>query len=540
MVSVDDYSLENKGITLHINKLIPKIYDVCAIDVETDEKDNFVGYALCGDDKNVYYYSNPNKLQKHLDFVGHNIKFDLHFLHKNGIEIALDKVVFDTMLASYYLNPVKVSHGLKTLAKELLNFVYPTYAEMVGKGKTKITLDKQSIEVVANYCGSDAWATMALYRKFTSFGLFNTPQFQTLMNLMKILYQMESQKPSLIDVDYLKSIGQDFQSQVDILQLQINELSGKTLNPNSPKQVAGLLYGDFGIKPILAKKKKLIKGTRDYKFEQGVSTDKQSLLQIKQQHRIIPLILEYRGLSKLLSTYIESTLEIPTMPLIYPNFNQVAIKNNDDDDMMGIRSGRLSSSNPNMQNIPTRSENGKKIRKAFIAHPGYKLICADYSQADLRILTHFSQEPAFLYAYKNNKDLHLETAAKIFNKRIDQVTEIERYRAKTINFGIVYGMQARKLALTLDISIDEAQRTLDIYWQKLPYLQAWIRNVHLSASRKGNIITLDGRRIQIDNINSPNWYQQSQAERRAVSYLIQGSTADVITKGGGVPSSLFP
>lgn len=522
---LENYSLRDIGVTLYTDDLISfslkVIDDPAVIDIETDEKDNFVGLGICQNATEVFYFTklNPRVIEflQAVPLIGHNIKADLHWMKLFGINIEASKIFYDTMLASYVLNPVRESQGLKPLAKELLDFVYPTYREIVGKGKSKVTLDRQPVELVANYCGSDALATFKLYQHF-KFSADEQKVFDLEMEVMRLLYVME-ERGVTVDIPYLKQLNVTFSAEIKELQKKVEAIAGHPINLNSPQQMVAFLYEQLGLTPIYKRTKRKDRKTGKISWIEGPTTDKAALQELEGMHDVIPHVMRFRELSKLNSTYVNGILELPTLPKVHTTFNQVAV-NEEHDDWAGIRTGRLSSSGPNLHSIPTRTETGNMLRKAFvITDPDTVILCFDYSQIEYRLLAHFTKEPVLLQAFRTGKDVHEETG-RMFG--------VERYLGKTLNFAAIYGAQAKKMALTAKITRDKAQELLDQYWSKLPYVKSWISVTKLTAAKRGYVTTLMGRKIPILNIRSGDKLERWKAERQAVNYIIQGSAADII------------
>lgn len=471
-----------------------------AIDVETDEKDRFVGIGICWNRELVYYFTDLGRIKKMLEtasLIGHGYKFDFHMLRKWGINVRKDQMLFDTSIASYVVNPTKESHHLKDLSREILNMAYPTYKEMVGKGRSKLTLDKQDTLRVARYCGCDALATFRLYQHFET--KMTTQQKHLFYNLempiLRLLFQME-EKGITVDVDCLKGLGAKWEEEIETLE------SCFPINVRSPKQVKQWL------------KEKGIDET---------STDKNSL-ERHSDDPAVELLIRHRKVAKL-HGYVKGLLELPTLPKVHTRFSQVS--SNAKGEWFGIRTGRLSSREPNLQNIPTRTEEGNLLRKVFIPEDGKVFIDADYAQIEYRLLAHFSQDSVLLKAFREGKDVHEETA---------KVLGVDRYLGKTLNFAAIYGAHPKKITQTVNTSPDtkvkiteeQAQKFLKTYWQKLPRVQSWIWKVKNECRRSGGVKTILGRWIPIKSINSASPFERWGAERQAVNYTIQGSAADII------------
>ena len=494
------FSLEKRyGVKLHIDRS-----DACfetdaitSIDVETDEKDNFVGMAICQNPNEVFYYSKQDgNWPPFTRIIGHNFKSDLHWLYKWGIEVPVENVHMDTMIMSYVMNPTKESHGLKVIAKELLNLDWPSYRDIVGKGRSKCTLDKQPVELVANYCGMDAIATYCIYQTMLrrigpgALGILRNLE----MPIMRLLFRMERHGLTL-DVPYLNELSTKFKGEIKEYEEELLKIVGKEdFNPRSPKQI---LQACRGLGIVVDK------------------TDKRALTPF-QDHRFVSTLFKHRGVSKLNSTYVSKYLGASSLPKVYPDFSQVSVDESADE-WKGIRTGRLSS---DFHNIPRRSEEGKLLRRLFVATEGMRVICGDYSQIEYRLLAHFSKEPMLLEAYKNGRDVHEDTA-KMFGST-------NRDIGKTLNFAAIYGAHAKKISLTSGLPVDEAQRLLDLYWKNLRRVSSWVQRIHFEARQRKGIRTILGRFIPIPAVTSQNPFERFHAERQAVNYVIQGSAADII------------
>jgi DNA polymerase-1 len=505
------------GARLAINESMANVNAVpVVIDVETDEKDNFVGLAICGDPKTVCYYSDLSLVPSWINevpLIGHNLKFDMKLLKKWGINVSSNRMFFDTCLASYVMNTTKDTHSLKDLAKEYLGYEWPTYKDMVGKGKKKVTLDKQEVGRVAAYCGMDTLATYQLYQYFMR---KMNPQHRRILEYIELpvaraLMDMEL-TGAMIDLPYLSTLDTQFQVKLTELEGKIRDqwfvIKGqdnkedKPFNVNSNRQVAELLEAQGAILPTTEKgNKKVDKIT----LQQWINIPS------------VPLLLEYSKIEKLHSTYTQSLLSKQQEGRIHCDFNQIS-KNEQGADV-GISTNRLSSSNPNLQNIPARSEEGKLIRRAFIAPKNQILIDADYSQIEYRLLAHFSKEPRLIQAFKDGKDVHEETGKAL---------GCSRDIGKTLNFASIYGAQAAKISRTAKVSESDAEQFLNSYWKVLPRVTAWIHRVKFEARAKKGIFTLNRRWIPLPGIMSGNRFERMHWERAAVNYIIQGSAAEVM------------
>lgn len=488
------------GAELFIDPKEYEFNETLVIDIETDERDGFVGIAVSDSPDRVCYFSSLSqqlisKLERSR-IVGHNVKFDCKLLVKWGCNIRPEQILADTMLMSYVINTTKESHGLKDLSKEILKREYPTYKQIVGKGKKKTTLDKQPIEIVSAYCSADVRCTYDLWRYFDS--RLSPLQRRVLENLdlplMRLLFSMEL-KGIRVDREYLQLLEAKYKGIIETCERRLIEKGLE--NPRSPKQVKEWLWNN-GVKVE--------------------NTDKRTL-QEHAEHEAVTSLLAYRELFKLQSTYIGPLLELSVADSrIYTNFNQVTYEQSDDQ-WKGIRTGRLSSSNPNLQNIPARTDVGRVIRRAFIPDPGYTLICADFEQIEYRLLAHFASDKLLIQAFLDGKDVHEETGKAIGG---------DRKLGKNVNFAAIYGAGPDKLASMCKITKAQAQGFLDDYWKKLPKVRQWIEEVKKKARRDGGVSTLYGRWIEIPDINSFVDPIRWHAERTAVNYIIQGSAAEIL------------
>jgi DNA polymerase-1 len=496
--------MENK-LTVYGAELIidPKEYsfaEIIVVDIETDERDNFVGIGICDSADRVYYFSRlDSTLIERIErcrIVGHNVKFDVKLLSKWGCNIRPEQLLFDTMLASYVIDTTRESHGLKDLAKDLLKREYPSYKAIVGKGKKKITLDKQPIEVVSAYCGADVRCTWDLWKYFES--RINPIQRRVLDNLdmplMRLLYEME-QYGIAVDREYLEELREKFASLSAAKEALL--LSEGLENPRSPKQVLEWLNG------------------------QGVrveSTDKR-VLQFHADKPPVKMLLDYRETHKLLTTYAMPLLTLSEADgRIHTSFNQVTYEQSDDQ-WKGIRTGRLSSSEPNLQNIPARSDAGKVVRRAFVPDAGFGLICADFEQIEYRLLAHFAEDQLLIQAFRDGKDVHEETGRAIGG---------DRKLGKNINFAAIYGAGPDKVASMCKISKEDAKRFLADYWAKLPKVKRWVEEVKKNAYHEQGVRTWYGRWIPLPGIRSYNEMEKWHWERASVNYIIQGSAAEIL------------
>jgi len=440
--------------------------------------------------------------------VGQNIKFDMQVLANHGIQVA--GVWFDTMLASYVLNPSRSGHGLDALALEHLNHRMISYSEVTGSGKGQKNFSQVEIEAASRYACEDADATWLLRQKFAPLlkesGLDEL--FQSIeMPLVPILAEMENHGV-LLDTAMLDGLSADFATRLAELEKGIFTLAGGPFNLNSPKQMGEALFERMGLK-----------SGKKTKGKTGWSTDNEVLTALAEEHEIVRLILEYRATSKLKSTYTDALPRLvnPGTGRVHTSYNQTVTS-----------TGRLSSSDPNLQNIPIRTDEGRRIRHAFIAPPGHVVLSADYSQIELRVLAHLSGDPVFCHAFANDEDIHTRTAAEVFGLFPEMVTSEMRRQAKTINFGIIYGQGAFSLAKQLGIARKTAEEFIAAYKERhkgaIDFLDACVRQ----AEETGAVTTILGRRLPIPDIKSSNGNVRAFAQRNAINYPIQGSAADII------------
>jgi DNA polymerase-1 len=442
-----------------------------------------------------------------IGFYGHNVKYDYHILFNHGIKIAT--ICFDTLLASYLLNSHTRAHSLDSLTYEYFKKVKIPTTDLIGKGKNQITMKDVDIQKVSDYCCEDVDYTCRLKallepelgeRKLTK--LFLNLE----LPLVKVLSQME-RKGIYVDVECLKKQGVIVNDHIKVLTEDIFQMAGAEFNLNSPKQLSEILFTKLQIKP-------------PKKTATGLSTNVEVLETLQKDYPIASKILEYRSLEKLRSTYIESLpLEInPKTHRIHCTFNQ-----------LGAATGRLSCQDPNLQNIPIRSAMGRQIREAFCPEKsGWSYLGADYSQIELRLLAHLSEDEEMIRAFQNNEDIHARTASLIFNIPITEVTKELRYHAKAVNFGIVYGQQAYGLSQELQISVKEASEFIEMYFKKYVRVKEYMEACKEKARKTGKTVTITGRERLIPEINSKNGMLRSAAERLAINTPLQGTAADLI------------
>ena len=441
--------------------------------------------------------------------IGQNLKFDLQVLATAGIGVQGSWC--DTMLCSYLLNPSRGGHGLDALAQEHLNHRMVSYDEVTGSGKNRICFSKVEIEKATRYAAEDADATWLLHEKLLPLvhekGL-DRLLFELEMPLLEILTRME-QYGVLLDTAFLGQLSREFGSQMEQLEQQIHLLAQGPFNLNSPKQLEEVLFDRLGLK-----------AGKKTKGKTGRSTDNEVLSGLAEEHEIVRLLLEYRGLTKLKSTYADALTRL-TDPQgrVHTSYNQAV-----------TATGRLSSSDPNLQNIPIRTPEGRRIREAFIAPPGAVILAADYSQIELRVLAHLSGDPVFCDAFSHDEDIHTRTASEVFGLFPEMVTSEMRRQAKTINFGIIYGQGAFSLARQLGVARTVAESFITAYKQRHSGAVAYLESCISQAQEQGYVTTILGRTLPISDIHSSNGNLRSFAERNAINYPIQGSAADIIKK----------
>ena len=447
-------------------------------------------------------YENPDTLK-----VGQNLKYDLQVLQNHGIE--LRGPMFDTMIAHYLLHP-EMRHGMDYLAEAYLHYQTIHIDELIGTGKNQKSMAELSPEEVYVYACEDTDITLRLKNLFApeleKEGLMKL--FQEIeMPLMPVLAYME-RNGVCIDTEGLRETSVLYSEEMQRIEEEIYQLAGVHFNISSPKQVGEVLFDQM---KITNKPKKTKTGQ--------YATTEEILVSLKSKSPIVGKILEYRGLKKLLSTYIDALPELinPDTGHIHTSFNQTV-----------TTTGRLSSSNPNLQNIPVRDEQGKEVRKAFIPEAGQEFFCADYSQIELRIMAHLSGDENLIEAFNAGQDIHAATAAKIFHKALEEVTSDERRKAKTANFGIIYGISAFGLAERLDVSRTEAKELIDGYFLTYPGVKEYMEKSIAMAREKGYTETIFKRRCYLPDINSNNANVRGNAERNAINSPIQGSAADII------------
>ena len=439
--------------------------------------------------------------------IGQNIKYEYIILANQGIE--LKGISFDTMVASYVLNPSKLNHNLEDISLEYLSHRMTTpIEELLGKGKNAITMDKVDVEKVSAYCCEDSDVTLRIKEKLEKDiedkGL-DKLFYDVEIPLIEVLAVMEINGVA-IDKKYLAGLSKEMDGKLEKLTKEIYGVAGEEFNINSPKQLSKILFEKLKL-PVVKRTKT------------GISTNEEVLVKLAAEHKLPKMLLEYRELAKLKSTYVDSLPELinPKTGRVHTSFNQTV-----------TATGRLSSSGPNLQNIPIRTDEGRKIRKAFIPSEGNVLLSADYSQIELRILAHLSGDKQLAKAFKAGLDIHAFTASLVFGVDEKDVTSEMRGMAKTVNFGIVYGMSPYGLSQSLGIGVDKAKEFIDSYFERYPDVKQYLDGLIAEAREKGFVATILGRRRYIPEINNQNMQIRQFAERTATNAPIQGSAADVI------------
>ena len=440
--------------------------------------------------------------------VGQNLKYDANVLANHGICLA--GIEHDTMLQSYVLNSTATRHNMDALAEKYLGQKTIHYADVAGKGAKQICFDQVAVEIAAPYAAEDADITLRLHQQLFS-KLEKIDSLQKVyrdieMPLVPVLARME-QTGVLVDEQMLLQQSSELTVKIQRLETQAHSEAGQPFNLSSPKQIQEILYDKQGL-PVL---KKTPKGQP--------STAETVLQELALDFPLPRLILEHRSLSKLRSTYTDKLPKQinPVTGRVHTSYHQAV-----------AATGRLSSSDPNLQNIPVRSEEGRRIRQAFIAEPGYTVLAADYSQIELRIMAHLSQDAGLLQAFKDGLDVHKATASEVFGVPLDQVETHQRRSAKAINFGLIYGMSAFGLAKQLDIDRGAAQGYINLYFERYPGVKQYMDETRELAREQGYIETLFGRRLYLPDINAKNGMRRQYAERTAINAPMQGTAADII------------
>lgn len=442
--------------------------------------------------------------------VGQNLKYDRGVLKNYDIELA--GIKFDTMLESYILNSVVGKHDMDSLAARWLNHKTVTFQEIAGKGKNQLTFNQIALEQASHYAAEDADATLQLHLKMW-------PELEKEAGPRKVFEQIEmplltvisriERNGVLIDQAILAQHSKELTARLAELELKAHELAGEPFNLSSTKQLQVILFEKQGIKPT----KKTPGG--------APSTSEEVLAELALDYPLPKVILEHRGLSKLKSTYTDK-LPLMINPLsgrVHTSYHQAV-----------TATGRLSSADPNLQNIPVRNDEGRRIRQAFVAAKGYRIVAADYSQIELRIMAHLSQDKGLLDAFAQGEDIHRATASEVFGVPLDKVSAEQRRSAKAINFGLIYGMSAFGLSRQLNIGAGEAKKYMDLYFERYPGVLRYMENTRQLAASKGYVETIEGRRLWLPDIKSSNAIRRKAAERAAINAPMQGTAADIIKR----------
>ncbi|KHT61782.1 DNA polymerase I [Photobacterium gaetbulicola] len=509
--------------------------EVVAFDTETDGLDymtaNLVGVSFAVEEgKAAYvpvahdYLDAPAQLNRDWvlaqlkplledpskDKVGQNLKFDASILARYGIE--MQGIRFDTMLESYVFNSVVGRHDMDSLSLRYLEHKTISFEDIAGKGKKQLTFNQIDLEQAGPYAAEDADITLRLHNvlveKVNADEKLKSVFEEIEMPLVPVLSRME-RTGVLIDSMQLGAQSTEIAVRLDELEKQAFDIAGEEFNLSSPKQLQAILFEKMGL-PVL---KKTPSGTP--------STNEEVLQELALDYPLPKLILEYRSLAKLKSTYTDKLPKMvnPATGRVHTSYHQAV-----------TATGRLSSSDPNLQNIPVRNEEGRRIRQAFIAPTGYKVLAVDYSQIELRIMAHLSGDQALLDAFNHGKDIHAATAAEILGIPLESVTSEQRRRAKAINFGLIYGMSAFGLAKQLDMGRNEAQDYMNVYFERYPGVLEYMESTRNQASEQGYVETLFGRRLHLPDIKSRNGMRRKAAERAAINAPMQGTAADIIKR----------
>jgi DNA polymerase-1 len=505
--------------------------DHFAIDTETTSLDyriaELVGFSVAFDANDAYYiplahdYENaPEQLNReavlaqikpileneNIRKIGHHLKYDAHIFANHGIII--QGWYFDTMLASYVLNAAATRHGMDDVARVYLSHLTTTFEQIAGKGAKQKTFNQIELEVAAHYAAEDAHVTYRLYEVLSA----KLQPFPELVNILhniempvaRVLTGMEEDGIKL-DHAFLDQLSVEFSETMQTLENQATELAGEAFNIASPKQVGEVLFDKLGIK-----------GGK--KTATGQYSTSESVLE-KIEHPLAEVILEHRGLAKLKNTYTDRLVEQShdTTHRVHTSYHQAL-----------TATGRLSSTDPNLQNIPIRTQIGRQIRKAFIAPEGRVLLAADYSQIELRLMAHFSQDDALVHAFQHGQDVHRRTASEVLGIAIEDVTNDQRRQAKAVNFGLLYGMSEFGLIRQLGFTREESQNYIKQYFHRYPGIYEYMQRTRQLALEQGFVETILGRRLYTPDIDARNMMVRKAAERAAINAPLQGSAADII------------
>ncbi|QVL19074.1 DNA polymerase I [Pseudomonas qingdaonensis] len=449
----------------------------------------------------------PNKAK-----VGQHAKYDINIL-ANCAGITVRGVAFDTMLESYVLNSTATRHDMDSLAKKYLDHTTIGFTDIAGKGAKQLTFNQIHLDKAGPYAAEDADITLRLHHKLHA-ELAALPSLASVLSdiempLVPVLARIE-REGALVDADLLKIQSGELGDKMDALEREAIELAGEPFNLGSPRQLGAILYDKFGL-PVL---KKTPRGQP--------STAEEALEALAEEGFPLPKVLmQYRSMSKLKSTYTDRLPEQinPRTGRIHTSYQQAV-----------AATGRLSSSDPNLQNIPVRTAEGRRIRQAFIAAPGYKLLAADYSQIELRIMAHLAKDEGLLSAFRNGLDVHTATAAEVFKVELGDVTSDQRRSAKAINFGLIYGMGAKKLGKDIGVDSKTAKAYIDVYFARYPGVRDYMERTRKQAADQGYVETLFGRRLYLPTIHSNRPQERAGAERTAINAPMQGTAADIIKR----------
>ncbi|ESK39582.1 DNA polymerase I [Acinetobacter nectaris CIP 110549] len=502
-----------------------------AIDTETTHLDyrfaEMVGFSIAFDSKDAYYvpfvhdYENaPMQLDRdrilqeikpiienpNIKKIGHHLKYDAHIFSNHGIH--LQGWYFDTMLASYVFNSTATRHGMDDVARLYLSHLNTTFEQIAGKGAKQKTFNQIELSIAGHYAAEDAHVTWRLYEVLNE-KLKDSPELLNILHnvempVASILTQMEEVGIQL-DPDFLSKLSGEFSITMQSLEEKAIEIAGESFNISSPKQVGEVIFDKLGVK-----------GGK--KTASGQYSTSESVLE-KLEHPIAEIILEHRGLAKLKSTYTDRLVEQANKDTmrVHTSYHQA-----------NTATGRLSSSDPNLQNIPIRGEIGRQIRKAFIAPQGKVILAADYSQIELRLMAHFSQDEALIDAFNNGQDIHQRTAAEVLGIALDEVTSDQRRQAKAVNFGLLYGMSEFGLTRQLGFTREESRAYIKQYFHRYPGIYEYMQSTRQVALEQGFVETVLGRRLYTPDINARNVMVRKGAERAAINAPLQGSAADII------------
>ncbi|NCP66597.1 MAG: DNA polymerase I [Paraglaciecola sp.] len=462
------------------------------------------------DRKTILALFKPLLENPHIKKVGQHLKYDKNVLA--NYDIKLQGIAYDTMLESYVLNSVASKHDMDSLALNYLGHETIHFEDIAGKGAKQLTFNLIPLEQAAPYAAEDADITLRLHNLLWS-KLNDQKQLAEVLTeievpLLSVLAKME-QFGVLIDSQQLAQQSQDLAKRIVELEHEVHELAGEPFNLGSTKQLQEILYNKMNL-PIL---KKTPKG--------APSTAEEVLQELALDYALPKLLMEYRGLTKLKNTYTDKLplMINPRTGRVHTSYHQAV-----------AATGRLSSTEPNLQNIPIRTEEGRRVRKAFIARPGYKIVAADYSQIELRIMAHLSKDKGLIQAFAGGKDIHSATAAEVFGVTLENVSTEQRRNAKAINFGLIYGMSAFGLSRQLGISRQDAQKYMNLYFERYPSVLEYMETTRHTAKEQGYVSTVFGRRLYLPEINASNVMQRKGAERAAINAPMQGTAADIIKK----------